>query len=285
MSADADDQLAALALHLRTGSFGHVHEHYSEIDSTNDRALAWAREGAPHGALVTADAQRAGRGRRGRAWWSPPGSGLYFSVIVRPAALAGHAGGWGAVGLAVGVGLREALGPRLPRATLKWPNDLLCGGRKLAGILCEARWQGGQAEALVIGVGVNVYRERGAFGADLRMDGLPLDRGRFTNLVDEGAVVTGRAPLLADLLAGVEAALVDYGRGGFIALRGRYEAHCALRGRVVQLRGGDGEPYEAIAEGLDDDGALRVRPAAGGPSLRVEAGDVWLAPAASPPRR
>ena len=264
--------LRGLRSHLGTGAFGHVHEHYPELPSTNDRALEWARQGAPHGALVSADAQTAGRGRRGRAWIAAPGEALTFSVIARPAALGGGAAGWGALGLAVGVGLREALAPLAPGLALKWPNDLLLGGAKLAGILCEARWHAGGPEALVIGVGVNV----GARALPPELE------GRATSLALAGADPPGRAPLLAAVLAAIEGAVVDYARGGFPAIRGRYEPYCALRGREVVVDGPGGAALHAVAEGLDDDGALRVRPRAGGPSRRVEAADVWLAaPAAT----
>ncbi len=261
------DDLRDLHRYLGTGAFGHVHEHHPEIASTNDRALEWARAGAPHGALVSADLQLAGRGRRGRAWSSAPGEGLTFSVIVRPGAL-GLAEGFGALALAVGVGLREALAPHLPGLALKWPNDLLHGGKKLAGILCEGRWQAGRAEVLVIGVGVNV-RQR-ALQPELE--------GRATSLALAGAPPLGRAPLLAALLASIEAALGDFARGGFAAIRPRYEPHSALHGREVMVDEPGGTQLRARAEALDDDGALLIRPLAGGPRRRVEAADVWLAP-------
>ena len=79
-----------------TGSLGQVREHHASLPSTNDRALAWARAGAPHGAMVTADAQSAGRGRLGRRWESPPGEGLYVSLVLRPEAMTGAQVGWSA---------------------------------------------------------------------------------------------------------------------------------------------------------------------------------------------
>ncbi|MEZ4454886.1 MAG: biotin--[acetyl-CoA-carboxylase] ligase, partial [Nannocystaceae bacterium] len=137
---DDDDDLTRLGERLTTRAFGRAHEHHAAIASTNDRALAWAAEGAPQGALVTADRQVEGRGRRGRAWASAPGD-LAFSLVFRPGSYGpGRASGgdrWGALGLAVGVGVREGLAPWLREVELKWPNDLRVGGRKLAGILCE----------------------------------------------------------------------------------------------------------------------------------------------------
>lgn len=268
------DDLRDLHRYLGAGAFGHVHEHHRELASTNDRALEWARAGAPHGALVSADLQRAGRGRRGRAWSSAPGEGLTFSVIVRPDAL-GLADGFGALALAVGVGLREALAPLLPGLTLKWPNDLLHRGMKLAGILCEARWQAGRADALIVGVGLNVHQRALPPELEGRATSLALALADFP-----GVAHSGRAALLAALLASIEAALGEFARGGFRAIRPRYEPHCALHGREVLVEEPGGNKLRARAEGLDDDGALLIRPLGGGPRRRIEAADVWLAPPA-----
>ncbi len=235
-----------------TCSLGQVREHHDCIGSTNDRALAWARAGAPHGALVTAEVQTNGRGRLGRVWESPPG-GLYASLVLRPRGMA-----WAAVGLAVGLGLREGLARWLPAATLKWPNDVLCGGRKLAGVLCETRWYAGEAE-LVAGFGVNV--EQREFPAGLSATSVAIELGVAT--------CPSRQVVLEAVLEGLEGALAGFFAGGFVAIRGRYERHSAVLGRRVRV----GEE-ECEAVGFDDDGALRVRVGAG--TRRVEAGDVWL---------
>ncbi|WP_096328731.1 biotin--[acetyl-CoA-carboxylase] ligase [Nannocystis exedens] len=245
---------------------GRPREHWAELGSTNDRAMAWARAGAPHGALVTADAQTAGRGRLGRAWASESGEDLYVSAILRPAA--GKA--IGALGLAVGVGLREGLARWLPTTQLKWPNDVLVGGRKLAGILCEARWIGSSPE-VIVGFGVNVGRAR--FPGPLADSATSLRR-------ELAAAAPGREEVLASILPALEAALGEFFAGGFAAIRGRYEPHCALVGKtvLVDLANGAGPKVQATALGLADDGALLVAPGDGEPPRRVESGDVWLAP-------
>jgi BirA family biotin operon repressor/biotin-[acetyl-CoA-carboxylase] ligase len=252
--------------HLAPGTrwLGCSHEHWTELASTNDRALAWARAGAPHGAVVTADAQTAGRGRLGRTWRSPAEDDLYVSMVLRP----GAGKNIGALGLAVGVGLRDGLSSWVPWAQLKWPNDILCAGRKLAGILCEARWDGGKPE-IVAGFGINVGRRE--FPGELAESA--------TSLARELASAPDRAVVLARALVTIERALDEFFAGGFAEIRDRYEPHCALRGQVVQvdLNDGTGTRTPARALGLDDDGALRVEPLAGGPPRRVESGDVWLA--------
>lgn len=242
---------------LTSCPLGQVREHHAEIGSTNDRALAWAREGAPHGALVTADAQTGGRGRLGRVWVSPPG-GLYASVVLRP----GAGVGFGALGLAVGLGVREGIGRWLPRARLKWPNDVLCGGRKLAGVLCEARWFGGVAD-VVAGFGINVEQRAFAAGLAATSVGIELDAD-----VSPGTCPS-RQDVLEAVLEGLGGVLAGFFAGGFAAIRGRYQAHSAVLGQRVRV--GE-EMCEAV--GFDDDGALRVRGGAG--TRRVEAGDVWL---------
>ncbi|MDC0722372.1 biotin--[acetyl-CoA-carboxylase] ligase [Nannocystis bainbridge] len=245
---------------------GRPREHWAELGSTNDRALAWARAGAPHGALVTADAQTAGRGRLGRAWASESGEDLYVSAILRPDA----GKPIGALGLAVGAGLREGLSRWLPAAQLKWPNDVLVEGRKLAGILCEARWVGSSPE-VVVGFGVNVGRS--LFPEPLAATATSLRR-------ELGEATPSREAVLGRILPALEAALEQFFSGGFAAIRGRYEPHCALRDRdvFVDMSNGAGPKVQAKALGLADDGALMVALADGGPPRRVESGDVWLAP-------
>lgn len=252
-----------LDLRPRTRWLGRPHEHFAELASTNDRALAWARAGAPHGAMVSADRQTAGRGRLGRAWASPAAGDLYVSVILRPP----QGPALGALALAVGAGLREGLARWTPQVALKWPNDVLLAGRKVAGVLCEARWVGDLPE-LVVGFGVNVGRT--LFDPELA--------ARATSLALALPSPPPRAAVLSGLLAALEPILCDFFAGGFAAVRARYEPHCVTLGaRVsVEVPGGTGEREPARALGLDPDGALLVAPLDGGPARRVESGDVWL---------
>jgi len=249
---------------LATAVLGQVHEHHASLPSSNDRALAWAREGAPHGALVTADEQTAGRGRLGRRWASPAGEGLYASVVLRPAEYLGGGTGWSprwsALGLAVGLGLRMGLERWVPEVRLKWPNDLLVHRRKLAGVLCETRWQGSTAD-VVVGFGINVAQRE--FPDELRATSLAIELSPGT--------CPERSEVLEAALMGLEGVLGRFFAGGFPAIRGAYEAHSAVVGQVLTIGGVPGEGV-----GFDDDGALRVRAVGGGPSRRVESEDVWL---------
>lgn len=250
---------------LRTRALGQAHEHHAQLESTNDRAAAWAADGAPHGALVTADQQTAGRGRLGRAWFSPPGQSLYASVVLRPGS---DSPSLGPLALAVGLGLRDgllALG--VPSPDLKWPNDLLVGGKKLAGILCEARWSGRTPE-ITVGFGVNVHTA--AFPSELQESATSLAR-----LMEHPP---GRAEVLLALLAGLEPVLDSFFASGFPAVMARYIDACVTLGREVRI-GSHEAPQEATtatAERIDETGALWVTPEGGGPQTRVQTADVWL---------
>src|SRR5215217_4479493 len=143
-------------------SFGHPHRHFSRIDSTNTRARELAAAGAPHGTVVTAAEQTAGRGRQGRTWTAPPNKALLYSAILRPLEQR-HTTLPLAAPLAV-CEAAEELEPELA-CTVKWPNDVLVEGRKLAGVLIEARPQDSWA---VIGIGLNLSISREEFPPDLQ---------------------------------------------------------------------------------------------------------------------
>jgi BirA family transcriptional regulator, biotin operon repressor / biotin---[acetyl-CoA-carboxylase] ligase len=217
--------------------------HLREASSTNDRARALALAGAPHGTLVTAAAQTAGRGRQGRRWSAPPGTALLMSVVVRefPALLP----------VAAAVAVARAIGDG---ALIKWPNDVLVNGRKVAGILGEGRPQEGWA---VIGIGLNVA---------VRIEDLPAD-------LHETAGTLGLAPrdvetVLGQVLASLERTLALDQAGVLDGLRERD----ALLGREVAWAGGEG-----VAAGVDGAGRLQVRLAGGG-RTSLEAGEVHLRP-------
>jgi len=220
--------------------------HLRETTSTNDRARALAAAGAPHGTLVTAAAQTAGRGRQGRTWSAPPGRALLMSLVLRePDRM---------LPLAAAVAVAEAAGAR---AAIKWPNDVLLDGRKVAGILAEARPQEGWA---VLGVGLNVA---------VRIEDLPPElRDTAASLGLEPRDVE---PVLARLIGALERALAL----DTAALLDAWRARDALRGRDVAWAGGEGR-----ATGIDGDGRLVVALAGGGRTA-LEAGEVHLRPPAA----
>jgi BirA family biotin operon repressor/biotin-[acetyl-CoA-carboxylase] ligase len=213
--------------------------------STNDEAKRAAREGAPHGATWVAESQTHGRGRQGRTWVSPPGEGLLFSVLARVEC---HASRLPRAALVAGLAVRDAVARAAPAATvqLKWPNDVLVGGRKIAGVLVEVVTGGTRAQAVVCGVGINVHTRE--FPPDIA------ERATSLALAAEGAALD-RAVVLADVLEGLDRDLhlvLDRGLG---LVRARLEAADALRGKRVTSDDGDA----GVACGIDDDGRLLVR--------------------------
>lgn len=243
-----------------------------ECDSTNDEAARLARAGADHGTVVIAGSQRAGRGRDGRAWISPPGLGLYLSAVVRPPLLPALVP---PLSLAIGIGVCEAARAAGADARLKWPNDVLAAGRKLAGILVEAQSQGGRLEAVVVGIGVDLDGE------------LPPElAGRAITLAAAVGRAVDRAAFTAALLGHVERWIDRYIAGGLAPVIAAWHARMApgLAVRAVI----DGTPLDGEAAGLDADGALLLRDAAGH-LHRIRSGDVDVirviapAPAAGEP--
>ncbi len=216
---------------------GATRAHYRILDSTNERAKALAEEGAPHGTLVTAEEQTAGRGRQGRSWVSPPRSALLMSLVLRdPPEL---------LPLAAAVAVCDACEPASCR--IKWPNDVWIDGSKVAGILVEGRPQLGWA---VLGIGLNVT----AHPAELHATSLQAHGG--TTDVEE---------VLRHVLSGIEARLAAPAREVLAAWRDRD----ALRGEQVRWQEGEG-----IAAGIADTGALLVETAGG--RLALDAGEVHL---------
>jgi BirA family biotin operon repressor/biotin-[acetyl-CoA-carboxylase] ligase len=210
--------------------------------STNDDARAAAAAGAPALSAFAADAQTAGRGRGGRAWHSPPGENLYLSFLLRPAWEAGAAAPFA---LVVGLAVAEEIDRRLaaPAARVKWPNDVLVGGRKIAGVLLEGSIRAGRLASLVVGVGVDVHAR--SFPPDLA----PV----ATSLAILGAEHRDRAALAADLVARVDAAASCFGSDGLAPFVGALSARDALSGRRVAV-----DEIRGVARGIDDAGRLVV---------------------------
>ena len=217
----------------------------SETGSTNEDALAAARGGAVSGSLFVTEQQSRGRGRSGKSWQAASGAGLLFSLLLRPEPSAGHPS---ALTLAVGLGVRAALGPYSSAAlSVKWPNDVLAGQRKLAGVLCEAELSSGRIDALVIGVGINVGQAQ--FPPELVESAVSL-----AALGPGPAGLRGREELLLEVLVAVEARVKACLSSGFAQLAGEFAAHDALRNARVSVTGS--APLEGIARGVDSEGRL-----------------------------
>jgi BirA family transcriptional regulator, biotin operon repressor / biotin---[acetyl-CoA-carboxylase] ligase len=254
--------------------------------STNDLAARLADAGAEEGTVVVAEAQTAGRGRMGRVWHSPPGAGLYVSILLKPSPTAGpphprtpapaqvrtHAPTHPyppasalltlAAGVALADGVQAATGLG---AEIKWPNDLVVARRKLAGILAEAAAQGGALQFIVLGFGLNL--RPAVYPPELAQ--------RVTSIEAETNRPADRAVILAEILAGIAERYADLRQGRFDAILGAWRERApSLRGSAVEWDSG-GAMMRGRAEDVDDTGALLVR--AGGNVHRLVAGEVrWV---------
>ncbi len=252
MSANAAAPLGTPRVHLR------------RTDSTNERARTLAGAGAPHGTLVTAAEQTAGRGRQGRRWSAPAGSSLLASLILAPAPRLLPLAAAVAVCDAVDV-LRDPA--KTGSATIKWPNDIVLaqgpGLAKLAGILIEARPQQGWA---VLGIGLNAAVDLDELPAELHGTAASLELGP-----------EGIEPLLSELLVALERRLAEPAEETLAA----WGQRDALRGRTISWASPgetqDGGRTEGVAQGIDGDGRLVVALAGGGRTA-LGAGEVHLRP-------
>lgn len=241
--------------------------YFDSIGSTNDEALAWAAAGAPDFSIVIADEQTQGRGRLDRKWFTPKGSGLAFSLILRPSAtLRPHLSrtvGLAALSIAESCS-RLSLAPRI-----KWPNDILLNGKKTAGILIENVWSGEDVDSLVIGMGINVHKASVP----------PAELLQFpaTSLEDE---LGKEAPAREQILFSILNSFVRWReRVGTDELIHTWEEILAFRDEQVQVQAGGESPITGKLLGLEQDGSLRLNDAHD-KSVIIRFGDVSLRPGA-----
>jgi BirA family biotin operon repressor/biotin-[acetyl-CoA-carboxylase] ligase len=252
---------AAIAPHLETRWLGRALHDFAELDSTSTTARELAAGGAAHGTVVIADAQRAGRGRLGRSWASPAGKNLYLSAVLRSELPAERLA---QISLLAGVALCETVREWCP-AEIKWPNDVLAGGRKVVGILAEMDGAA-SGRIVVLGIGVNLNAELDDFPAELRdkagslrlVTGTPIDRARFT----------------ARLLNTLEVRYEQWHHEGFAPIAAAWRSLTPLIGRQIRVQEPGGVVEGAVID-IADDGALRLR-LADGREHRVVAGDVTV---------
>ena len=241
-------------------TFGSPHRHYRHTDSTNERAKELAMAGAPSGLVVTADEQSAGRGRRGNAWFAPPGACLLYSALLRPF----EAEQAPLLPLAVPIAVCEAAEAIAPvRCQVKWPNDVWIGERKVAGVLAEARPDEGWA---VIGVGLNVAIPDGGFPDELREIAISL-----LPTEAEGELPPGGAPGVRRALEAVNESLTRWAEASGDEVLNAYRPRDVLCGRRISWEGGSG-----VAEEVDERGHLIVEKD-DGERVALGAGEVHLA--------
>ncbi|MDH3442552.1 MAG: biotin--[acetyl-CoA-carboxylase] ligase [Deltaproteobacteria bacterium] len=236
--------------------------YFSKLGSTNNHARWLAEQGEPEGAVVIAEQQTRGRGRLGRRWFSPAYVNLYCSIILRPTLDPRQAP---QITLAAAVALADAIESVSPvAAKIKWPNDILAGGKKLAGVLTEAVSKSNKIEFVILGIGVNV---------NFPLESMPPDiRERAASLSHLAGASIRRETLLRRLIQDLDRCYGILEESGFAAIAPRWQARFELRDRRVRVAMTDGT-VTGRAVGIDGEGALMIE-TPDGERQRILAGDV-----------
>ena len=249
---------------LCTGRIGTSIVCLKETESTNAVAFRMAEEGAPEGTVVIADAQTAGKGRLGRLWLSPPGVNLYCSVVLRPEitpVAACQLTFLSVVAVARAIEQCSDLKPQI-----KWPNDILIGGKKVAGLLNEMNAETEQVNFVVLGIGVNLNVRRAALGEALRHPA--------TSLLEEGGVEIDRVAFTRTLLIELDRLYDRFLKEGEQPVRAEWLERSAIKGRSVKVDQGN-RHFTGVVQGVDSFGALLVQ-LSDGTVETVLSGDVSL---------
>ncbi len=251
--------------HLLSGNgFVRSLDFLTTVDSTNRFASKHAMNGAEEGAVVIADSQTGGRGRLGRVWQSPPGVNLYLSVILRPVIETFRAP---QLTLMAGVALAETLREYGARGiTIKWPNDVLIGGRKVSGILTEIRTARGKIDFVVVGMGVNINMEKARFYTDFRQTP--------TSLKEETSRSHSRSRFTVRLLESFVTWYERYCTEGFAPVRKEWMEYSGICGKFIKVTDRD-TVKEGTVVGLDENGALLLEEPDGAATC-VLSGDVTI---------
>lgn len=252
-----------IAARLKSAVIGRQLVCLNETGSTNADAFRLAEEGAPEGTVVLADTQRNGKGRRGRSWSSPPGVNLYCSIVLKPGVKPHEAAQLtflSAVAVARAVELTTTLRPEI-----KWPNDLLISGRKVAGLLNEMSAETDGINFVILGIGVNLNMTAAQFPSDLRHPATSL-------LLETGRMVS-RARFAVTMLMELDRLYAGFISHGFGPVRDEWRERCNANGRELAVSDAGQEVVRGMFSGIDGDGALLVR-LPDGRVERILSGDV-----------
>jgi BirA family biotin operon repressor/biotin-[acetyl-CoA-carboxylase] ligase len=247
---------------LGTKRLGTKFHYFEEINSTNSHARRLAETGAAEGEVVIAERQFEGRGRLGRSWESPPYCNLYFSLLLRPTLAPAHAP---QITLMAAVALADTVAEFVAEPpAIKWPNDILLQGKKLAGILTESSCDAKRIEFVILGIGVNLNFPRERMPETIR--------DRATSLMEVAGNSFSRELVLRRLIQDLDRCYGTLEDFGFDAIAPRWQARFGLKGKTVRVEMG-GDVLIGQAVGIDRDGALLVEDDRG-ERQRVVAGDV-----------
>lgn len=264
MGRPANDPLIAdrldidrLNASLRTRAFGRVLHYTPSTASTNADALAYLQQPAtapaPHGLVILADCQTAGRGRRGRTWHSPPQGNIYTSIVVVPRPGPNGIGPWLSwIPLFAALAVADCLTTETTLAvSVKWPNDLLINEKKVGGILCEQTTTPDRTMAVVIGIGLNINAALDNFPEDLRSGA--------TTIAAESGRPFDRVPILADLFLRLEERMDRLFLDGPAGMAQEFTQRCSTLGKTVRVTLEEHGIVQGVAESIGPDGCLRLR--------------------------
>ena len=252
-----------IAAQLNTSVMGKYLICLDETASTNANAFRLAEEGAAEGTVVIADAQSGGKGRMGRVWSSPPGVNLYCSIVLRPSVKPYEAPQLTFLSaVAVARAIEQATGLK---PEIKWPNDVLINGKKVAGLLNEMSAETDGINFVILGIGVNLNMTFGQFPSDLR--------GPATSLLIEAGHPVGRVRFVAQMLRELDMLYAGFLTHGFLLVRDEWQQRCNAHDREVVISNGGAGIVRGMFSGIDGDGAMLVRKADGSIE-RILSGDV-----------
>jgi BirA family biotin operon repressor/biotin-[acetyl-CoA-carboxylase] ligase len=233
---------------IKTELFANKIYAFWSVGSTNEFAYARAMQGEAEGALVIAEQQLRGRGRKSRLWDSPFNKGLWFSLILRPQLPAARAG---LIPFLAGVSIAEAIQKFVGLApSVKWPNDLLLNGKKFCGILSEVEFQDDLIKFIILGIGINVHHKQGEFPEEFQK--------RATSLQIESNLRLDRSELLAEIMLQLEEHYKLMKQNGFKQIITNWKKRCPHLGKEVTIIQDD-EKLDGIFEDLNDEGCLLLR--------------------------
>ncbi|UOY93447.1 biotin--[acetyl-CoA-carboxylase] ligase [Ectobacillus sp. JY-23] len=244
--AQKPDKVTANEIHLglETEYIGR-HIHFQEtVDSTQRIAARLGYEGAPEGTVVVAEEQTAGRGRLNRQWYSPPGTGIWMSILLRPNIPVHQAP---QLTLLAAVSVAQAIEEIGVTVGIKWPNDILIGGKKAVGILTELQADPDRIHAVIVGIGINVNQQSYHFASEIE--------NIATSLCIEKGTHVNRATLMQRIFANMEKLYKEYLQNGFTVIKVLWESYAISIGKEIKARTMH-ETLIGTAIGITDDGVL-----------------------------
>lgn len=252
MSNTPNLSLDAIRSTLSTNRLGQRIDLYQQVGSTNREAMSLAQAGCEHGTVVVADTQTEGRGRLARVWFSPPGVNLYCSIVLRMPIEPPQLSPWLSwLPLITAVAVAEAIESATSAAvSVKWPNDLLIGDRKVGGILCESGTGQDGHHVQVIGIGLNINGQHADFPSDLGTSA--------TTIREATGTPTDRNRLLAQLLHELEVCIEHFSQIGTAAVILAYQRRCSTLGKPIRAALNGGTELVGLATSLGEDGSLTV---------------------------